>query len=153
MGDIANLDDVDIRICSILSDDGRASNTSIAKKLGISESMVRKRIKRMREEGLLRIVGYGDPWTLGFPLATMIFFHIEPKHVLAAAEALTAMKETHFVAVTSGSADIVVRCAFKSEKSLFDFLFGPVSQIKGLIKTETSLLLNVMKRGGNPFTS
>jgi len=147
-----NLDASDMRICAILSDDGRASNTSIARRLGISESMVRKRIRRLREEGLLRIVAYGDPWALGFPLAAIIFFHIEPKYVLSAAEQLAAMKETHFVAVTSGSADIVVRSAFRSEKNLFDFLFGPVAQIKGLIKTETSLLLNVLKRGGNPFT-
>lgn len=146
------LDEIDIHIIQVLSEDGRASNTVIARQLGISESAVRKRIKRMREEGLVSIVGYGDPTKLGFPITAMIRFHVLPKYLKAAAEALTAMKETDYVAITSGSSDIVVRCAFKSDEGLLRFLSGPVAELEGIIGSETHFLLQIMKRTFSLFS-
>jgi Lrp/AsnC family transcriptional regulator for asnA, asnC and gidA len=146
------LDNIDVQILSILSEDGRASNTHIARQLGISESAVRKRIKRMREEQLVSIIGYGDPTKLGFPLTAMIRFNVLPNALIATANALTAMKETHYVALTTGSSDIIVRCAFKSDQGLLDFLSGPVAQLEGVVGMETHLLLHIMKRTFDLFS-
>lgn len=145
----SHVDDIDIRILDVLSEDGRASNTFIARQLGISESAVRKRIKRMRDEELVWIIGYGDPIKLGYPITTMIHFHVSPKYLKATAEALTAMKETDYVAITSGSSDIVVRAAFKSDEGLLKFLSGPVAELEGVIRTETHFVLKIMKRTFN----
>jgi Lrp/AsnC family transcriptional regulator for asnA, asnC and gidA len=146
------VDKIDIQIIEALAEDGRASNTHIARQLGISESAVRKRIKRMREEKLVWIVGYGDPTKLGFPITAMIRFHVLPKALISTAEALTAMRETDYVALTTGSSDIVVRCAFRSDQGLLDFLSGPVAQLEGIVGTETHLLLHIMKRAFNIFS-
>jgi Lrp/AsnC family transcriptional regulator of lysine biosynthesis len=48
------LDDVDRRIIEILKRDGRKSFLSIARDLGISEAAVRKRVKRLVDEGYIR---------------------------------------------------------------------------------------------------
>ena len=140
------LDKTDAQIISILWEDGRAPNTAIAKKLNISESTVRKRINRMREEKLVRIIGASDPAKFGFPILVMVFLKVKPDYLMSAAEALTAMKETHLVAITTGSSDIVFRSAFKSAQHLLDFLVGPISKLDGLISIETHLILKVMKR-------
>jgi Lrp/AsnC family transcriptional regulator for asnA, asnC and gidA len=146
------LDNTDIQILKVLSEDARASNTYIAKRLGFSEGTVRKRIKRMRDEDLIRILCYGDPTKLGFPIAAMIRFHVLPKALLATAEALTNMEETDYVALTTGSSDIVVRCAFRSDQGFIDFLSGPIAQLEGIVATETHLLLKIMKRTFSLFS-
>lgn len=51
------LDDLDIKIYQILREDGRASDTKIAEKLGISITTARRRRLRLQEEGILQIVG------------------------------------------------------------------------------------------------
>ncbi len=48
------MDNVDRKIIKILKEDGRAGFITIAKKIGLSEGAVRKRIKVLHDEGLIR---------------------------------------------------------------------------------------------------
>ena len=54
MDKLRNLDATDMRIAYYLGMDGNLS-TGLARKLGISEGSVRRRLGRLTEEGLLRI--------------------------------------------------------------------------------------------------
>jgi len=47
------LDELDEKILELLKDDGRASYTDIAKRVGLSEGAVRKRIKAMVDSGVI----------------------------------------------------------------------------------------------------
>ena len=58
---VLKLDDLDRKILSELSRDGRVLYKEIAKKTEVSEGAIRNRIKRMKESGYLRIVGVVDP--------------------------------------------------------------------------------------------
>lgn len=140
------LDSMDRKILSVLQEDGRASNTSIAKRFAVSESTVRKRIERLRKEGFVQIVGVTDPTKMGLPFAVMIFFRVETKYIPEVAKQLAEMREANFVAICTGSADIIASGFFKSEKRLLDFVTGRIAKIKGLISTETHLMLKIEKR-------
>ena len=48
------MDETDKQIIRILKDDGRAGYNDIGKKIGLSEGAVRKRIKNLTEEGVIR---------------------------------------------------------------------------------------------------
>jgi DNA-binding Lrp family transcriptional regulator len=48
------MDDKDKQIIKILKDDGRASYGDIGSKVGLSEGAVRKRIKTLSDEGVIR---------------------------------------------------------------------------------------------------
>ncbi len=48
------MDEVDRQILKILKDDGRAGYITIGKEVGLSEGAVRKRIKTLTEQGVIR---------------------------------------------------------------------------------------------------
>ncbi|WP_457753422.1 Lrp/AsnC family transcriptional regulator [Thermococcus sp.] len=51
------LDDIDIKIYQALRENGRMSDTEIAKRIGVSITTVRRRRLRLQEEGYLQIIG------------------------------------------------------------------------------------------------
>jgi DNA-binding Lrp family transcriptional regulator len=48
------MDDIDRKIIKILKEDGRAGYVEIGSKVGLSEGAVRKRIKTLTDEGVIR---------------------------------------------------------------------------------------------------
>ena len=59
------LSESDQRIVDFLREDGRTPFREIARQLGVSESMVRKRVGRLLETGWMPILGVTDPLQLG----------------------------------------------------------------------------------------
>ena len=72
------LDAVDRQILRLLQDDGRRPNADLARALGISEPTVRKRLDRLRDSGVLHIIGLLDPAATGFPVD--VFVGIKASH-------------------------------------------------------------------------
>ena len=60
------MDDLDIRIISMLQDDGRASNAGIAREVGISEATVRRRLKRLFQDEFIRVSALRNPGKMGY---------------------------------------------------------------------------------------
>ncbi|MEM1507328.1 MAG: winged helix-turn-helix transcriptional regulator [Candidatus Bathyarchaeia archaeon] len=48
------MDQVDLKILRILKEDARAKYTEIANKVGLTEGAVRRRIKQLREKGVIK---------------------------------------------------------------------------------------------------
>ena len=65
------LDSLDRDIIAHLQYDGRMPYTDIAADLDISEGSVRRRVKRMIEEGILQIVGIVEPQYLDWETAAI----------------------------------------------------------------------------------
>ncbi|WP_456453856.1 Lrp/AsnC family transcriptional regulator [Thermococcus sp.] len=51
------LDDIDLKIYQALRENGRMSDTEIAKRIGVSITTVRRRRLRLQEKGYLQIIG------------------------------------------------------------------------------------------------
>ena len=49
-----NMDDIDLKILKILKDDARAKYVDIARKVGLTEGAVRRRIKKLLSEGIIK---------------------------------------------------------------------------------------------------
>jgi len=64
--DKIQIDTVDSQMIQLLQKDGRISNIAIAKKIGIAESTVRTRLKRLIDENIIQIVAMSNPFDLGF---------------------------------------------------------------------------------------
>ena len=60
------LDKTDVQMIALLKDNGRMANTELARHLGIAESTVRKRLKRLMDDGTIKVVAVGNiPMLLG----------------------------------------------------------------------------------------
>jgi len=138
-------DDLDRRIVAILGKDGRLSNVEVAHTLGVTEATVRKRISRLIDEKLLKIVAVPDPVALGMHTSAIIGVSVNLDALDAVGQALIALPETRYVGYSTGPYDLIIEAFFPSNEALLRFLSQKLSQIGGITRTETSIIMRVAK--------
>jgi Lrp/AsnC family transcriptional regulator for asnA, asnC and gidA len=117
----------------------------MAQALGISEYTVRTRIKRILESGIIRIVAVANPIDLGFEISGNLKIRIDLKKTEQVIDELLKIDELIWVALTTGGTDIDVDFAVRSMKELQELLFNKISNIDGVLSTETSLMVDLIK--------
>jgi DNA-binding Lrp family transcriptional regulator len=109
--DSSVMDDLERGILQALQIDPRAGFSKIAEVLGVSEQTVARRYRRLRGEGLLRIVGLVDPRSVG-QSEWMVRVGCRPGGVGRLAEALARRDDVSWVTLTAGGSEIV--CSVRS---------------------------------------
>jgi Lrp/AsnC family transcriptional regulator, regulator for asnA, asnC and gidA len=140
------IDSLDCRMIDLLQKDGRISNTEIAKKLGISEATVRTRLTRLIEEQYIQIVAVSNPLKLGFEVVGTIRIHVEIKKMDRIIRELKAIKSLWHIVQTTGGTGIDTEFVLKNLDELNHLIFDQINRIDGVLRTETSLFLNYVKR-------
>jgi Lrp/AsnC family transcriptional regulator for asnA, asnC and gidA len=140
------IDAVDCRMIELLQKDGRTSNTEIAKTIGISEATVRSRLQRLIQEEYIQIVAVSNPLKLGFEVVGTIRIHVDIKKMERIIRELKTIKSLwHIVQTTSGTG-IDTEFVLKSLDELNRLIFDQINRIEGVLRTETTLFLNYIKR-------
>lgn len=138
-------DPLDRRIVSLLEKDGRMSNTDVAETLGVTEATIRKRVTRLLDEGLIRILAVPDPVALGMTTSAIIGISVTLDSLESVADALIALPETRYVGYSTGPYDLIIEAFFSSNEGLLRFLSHRIARISGITRTETSVILRVGK--------
>ncbi len=141
------MDDLDIKIISMLQDDARASNAGIARHVSVSEGTVRRRLKRIIQEDFIRVTAALDPAKMGYASEALIGVQADPDKTDQVAEDLARLDEVDWVTITTGAYDIFAWAALQSAEALGIFLRTKVGTIPGVRRTETFVNLSVKKRG------
>lgn len=79
---LTGLDEFDLAILEILQRDNSMSQRTIAERVNLSPAAVHRRIRRMREEGV--IVGnyaVADPARVGLPITIVVEVHVESERL------------------------------------------------------------------------
>jgi len=139
-------DSVDCQMIELLQKDGRISNTDIAKKIGISEATVRTRLNRLIEEEYIQIVAVSNPIKLGFKIVGILRIQVDIDKIESVTKELSKFQSIWFVVHTTGGSDIYTEFVAKSLDELNDLIFNKIYKIKGVVRTETSLILKYIKR-------
>ena len=143
---IRKIDKTDCNIIKMLQKDGRLSNTTIAKKLGVSEATVRARLSRLVNEEYIQIVAVGNPIKLGFDIVGMIRFEIDLSKVDSIIRELKKLKPIWFIVQTTGNIDIHAEFNIRSLYELKELITKKINKIDGIIRTDTALILDYAKR-------
>ena len=141
------LDQLDTDIIKILREDGRASNAGIARRVGVSEGTVRRRLKRLVQESYIQVVALPDPAKMGYDSEALLGVQVDPDKVDEVADGLDALDEVNWVAVTTGSYDVFAWASLPSSEALGIFLRTKVGVIPGVRRTETFVNVANKKRG------
>jgi Lrp/AsnC family transcriptional regulator for asnA, asnC and gidA len=139
------LDRLDCQMIRLLQKDGRMPNNAIAQELNISEFTVRRRLKRLLSSGIIRIVAVADPFDLGFEIAGNLKIHINLKKADHVLKELIKIDSLIWVALTTGGTDIDVDFITQSLKEFQELIFKKISKIDGVLSTETSLMVDLVK--------
>ncbi len=142
---VPRLDDVDKRIIAALQVEGQRPYSRIAGDLGVSESVVRYRVSRLEQSGILQVVGIADPLRLGFDHMAMIGIKARSGTVREVCEAITAFPETSYVANTAGRFDALVEVICRDTAHFTELLQERLQKVDGVVATEPFFVLAIHK--------
>jgi len=142
-----SLDQLDKTIINALQSNGRASNAEVARTLGVSEGTIRRRLKRLTQNNVIKVVAYPEPKVLGFSTEALIGLQVDPDKTDSVVQHVSKIEETYWVSVTTGTFDMFAWVALPSSEELGNFLREKIGAIDGVQRTETFVSLMVTKRG------
>jgi Lrp/AsnC family transcriptional regulator for asnA, asnC and gidA len=145
---IANInppDRIDQGMIRLLQKDGRMPILSLAKKLRISETTARTRLKRLITDGTIHVVAVSNPIKLGFEITGNLKLSIDLKKKDAILEKLKAIDQLNYVALTTGGMDIDVEFIARSLGEFKSMIFEKIYRIDGVNSSQTSLIVEIVK--------
>ena len=140
------MDNFDKNIIDILESDGRASNAEIARKLGVSEGTIRRRLKKLIDNKTINVLAISDPRQMGYEFEALVGVQVDPGLVEPVAYAITNLQDTKWVSITTGTYDVFAWVILPTAEALGRFLRNSIGEIEGVKKTETFVSLQVVKR-------
>jgi Lrp/AsnC family transcriptional regulator for asnA, asnC and gidA len=138
------LDTVDEGILRELQIDGRRAYREIARTVGVSEGTVRARVKRLRDAGVLRILAFVDPSSIGQSVLALVFVKVDSPSLRPVVEAVTLWPEVTYASSLIGRADLYLQVICAGSPALWDLL-QRLRALPGVRDTETMLEMDVHK--------
>ena len=139
-------DNTDLRIIDLLMENGRMPAAEIARRVGgISERVIRYRIDRMIQDGLIQVCAIVNPRKFGYTIVADVVIEVEPARIREVAENLVQHECVSYVACSIGEMDVSVQVVGKNTEQVYEFATEVIGKLPGVRKTTTSIVPIVMK--------
>ena len=142
-----SLDNVDLKILTLIQPASYLSNVELSKKLGMAPSAVLERVKKLEQKGI--IIGYPtriNPEALNLNLLAFIFIKSSEgpgnANVAKQLAKFPEILELHHIA---GEDCYIAKVRAKDPLSLVQFMRNKFSKVKGIINTKTTIVLETVK--------
>ncbi len=142
----SDIDSIDADIVRILQVDGRSPNTKIARKLGLAEGTVRKRIERLLRNKTFQIAAWVDPLRVGYQHYAIIVLEPRLTDMERATQRVAALPEVFFLGVCAGSHRLVAATVFRSTEHFHEFMTTRLARVPGIRSTSTLNVTRIVKR-------
>ena len=140
------LDQLDLRIIRSLNKDARKPFKTIAKELDVSDATIRKRIKRLEEDGVIKqFMVLLDYRLMGRVVKAFIGLKISPSKIQSIVEKLEMLTDVHVLYRTTGTMDLFLEVIFSDLDELNSFLSNELN-LDGIIETEVNVVISPYKR-------
>jgi Lrp/AsnC family transcriptional regulator, regulator for asnA, asnC and gidA len=139
------LDELDHRIIDLLTVDARVSNRQIAAKLGVTEGTIRGRIKRLEEEGAIRLTAVTNVKFVGSPKVVLIGIQAQHGELKALSQKIAVMPEIGCVIVMLGRYDILAIGLFTTLEEVLEVANNRILALPGVRHVETSIAVKTVK--------
>lgn len=118
------------------------SNSELARQLGVSEGMIRRRIQKLRESNVIACRAQINTEVLENQQLAVVTANVAESRLLdAKAKEIAALEDVLSVSIVSGRYDLVIEVLVDSNRGLVRFLTECLSTIEGISKTESFLFL------------
>ncbi len=132
--------DIDIRITRLLGEDGRMSNTEIARRLGVSEATVRQRIKRLVKSGAIRVTAQANIETFPDIFYALVGIEVSTTQE-GCGEQIARIPNVLFTMNVTGRYDLFALIVARSRPMLFDTITNRLQRVPGVTRTEAFVVL------------
>ena len=140
------MDDTDRKILNILKGNSRISNLEIARQINLAPSAALKRLRRLEDAGI--VSGYTTRVAHNkIDLSMNVLISVvtsESAGAIAIGKKLAALPEICDVFDVAGNISYIVRAVVKDTENLNNLIIK-MGQIPGVMRTQTTLIMNVLK--------
>jgi Lrp/AsnC family transcriptional regulator for asnA, asnC and gidA len=140
------LDPTERLIVNELQRDGRVTTNALAKRANVSEITARRKLRRLRDEGIVQVFAAIDPFQVGFDSPALVGIKVERDKLQHVAETLCRNRSVRYVAASTGNFHLIIEVMAATNKELAAFLLSEIAEIDGVVDTETSLILQIYKQ-------
>ena len=140
-----NTDELDHSIMDLLSENGRQSNRKIGRTLGLSEGVIRKRLKRLQSAGAFKLSLVTDVQSVGLTSFAYVRLSVSPSTLQFVAQTIAEMKECGYVAITAGRYDIVAFIISSDRQSLCSLVDERIGVLRGVHQIDVQEPVNALK--------
>ena len=139
---------IDTALIAALTENGRASYTELAQRVGSTALTVRRRLDALVSGWALRLATEVDLALLGAEAEALLWMSVQPGALEETARALSAHPQVRFAGATTGPTNLVVALATADLNDLYHFLTGTVGALRQVTAIDTTPLLATVKRAG-----
>ena len=139
------IDLLDTQLIDLLMQNAYVSSAALAKQLNVSSSTVRRRVKSLLEQGIIRIIAVPDPSKVGLPVVAFISLEVSHDKINSVLKALSKFPHVAWVGATSGRFNVRSVWWLNSTEELYRFMESEIGKIDGIMRSETSICLQIEK--------
>lgn len=139
------LDETNQKMIGLLEEDARRSNRDIARAIGVSESTVRTRLRKLHDDGAIRFGVVTDPQSDGLNVRAFVRLRVTVKQLAKVTQALVDRKETAFVSTASGRYNLVVLVLAQDDVSLRRLVSDEIAALDGVTKVDVRPIVEGLK--------
>lgn len=140
-----SMDQTDHAILAALKEDGRMPFSEIARRLGVSPGMVRQRMQRLTDAGILQVVAITNPMRIGYHTMALIGVKADGNRLKAIAQQIAAYEEVIYLTICSAAYNLLVEVVCVDNAHLLTFLTEKLYSVEGVRDTETFIYLDIVK--------
>lgn len=142
-----NLDEVDLKILSMMQDNARINNSELAREVGMAPSAVLERVKKLEQkEVLLGFHARVNPKAIGQKMLSFIFIKVD--EIIGDEETgklLAEIPEVLEVHDIAGDDGYMIKVRTSDSLALVHLMRNSLSKIQGIISTRTIIVLQTVK--------
>lgn len=139
----SEIDNVDLKILSLLMQDATMPYTEIGEKVFVSGSTVHVRMRKLQQMGVVKgsqlVIDYAK---LGWDISAFLGIYLEKSSYYAeVAQALEKIPEIVSIHYTTGVYSIFARVVCRDTQHLREVLSDKIQKVQGIQRTETFISL------------
>jgi Lrp/AsnC family transcriptional regulator, regulator for asnA, asnC and gidA len=142
MDKILDIDNVDLKIISLLNDDAKTPYTEIAKKVFVSSGTVHVRMRKLEDMGIVKSATLNIDFSkLGYDISAFLGIYLEKSSLYDnVIERLKEISEVINAYYTTGNYSIFAKIICKDTNHLRTVLDN-IQKVEGIDRTETLIVL------------
>jgi DNA-binding Lrp family transcriptional regulator len=149
---IPDLNAVDFEIICDLNNDGRIPFSTIADRIGVSETLIRKRYAALTDTAAVRVMALTNPRSIGYKTLAWLCIAVAPGFKAASlADRLATLPSITYLIICVGQFDIFAEVVCRDHADLLDLVDGAVRPLQGISRLEAMLCLDLYYRRVAPF--
>lgn len=142
-----DLDEIDLKIISLLEENSRMSYSDIARNFGFSDVAIRKRVEKLVEKGVIKkFTSIVDRKKLGKNVSAFIFFNTRSDKTQEIADQLLQIEGVSEVYISLGVYDIIAKVHCDDVVALKQLTEGKLNEINGILEVRPSIVFTEVSK-------